>query len=166
MACNQGAALAQASRLLFINPDCRLSPNALAQLIVLLDGRPSLGLLGADLRNADGSVQAAARRRTPIPLRAIRQILGREAKGGAVLSRANEHGESLDRVEATSGAFMLMPRAVFESLGGFDPAYVLHCEDLDLCRRVLHSGHEIAVANEVQVTHVKGTSSRRRPIWV
>ena len=67
--------------------------------------------------------------------------------------------DGLVEVEATSGALMLLPRTVFEQLGGFDEGYVLHCEDLDLCRRVLDAGWRIAVDTSVPVTHLKGTSA-------
>lgn len=163
VACNQGAALAQAPRLLFINPDCRLAPDALPRLCARLDATPRLGILGADLRNADGTPQAAARRRTPRPMRAIGQLLGR-GNESEPLEMVDVDG--LVEVEATSGALMLMPRTVFEQLGGFDEGYVLHCEDLDLCRRVLDAGWRIAVDTRVAVIHLKGTSSRRRPVWV
>ena len=74
--------------------------------------------------------------------------------------------QRVSRVDAISGALMLMPHRLFESLGGFDEGYVLHCEDLDLCRRALLAGHGVAIANDVRVLHHKGTSSRRRPVWV
>lgn len=162
-ACNQGAARARAPRLLFVNPDCRLPPDTVSRLCRHLDAHPEIGILGACLRNADGTPQAAAQRRTPLPGRAIAQALGlRAAESEAAIPAA----AALIDVEATSGALMLMPRQVFERLDGFDAAYVLHCEDLDLCRRVLAAGHRIAIAADVPVTHHKGTSSRRRPIWV
>ena len=162
-ACNQGAACARASRLLFVNPDCRLRPDTLSHLCTHLDAQPDIGLLGARLLNPDGSMQAAARRRTPLPGRAIAQALGlRSAEAQADTAPV----AGLIDVEATSGALMLMPRDLFERLGGFDTDYVLHCEDLDLCRRVLATGLRIAIADDVPVTHHKGTSSRRRPIWV
>lgn len=161
-ACNQGAARARAPRLLFVNPDCRLPPDAASRLLGHLEASPELGILGARLLNPDGSLQAAAQRRTPLPGHAIAQALGRcpapqpgPANDGALLD-----------VEATSGALMLMPRDLFEALGGFDTAYVLHCEDLDLCRRVLLAGRRIAIAADVEIVHAKGTSSRRRPVWV
>lgn len=163
-ACNQGAARAEASRILFVNPDCRLSPDAVSRLCRHLDANPEIGILGAHLQNPDGTSQAAAQRRTPVPGRAIAQAFG--------LRRAEENRpdaivvDGLVEVEATSGALMLMPREVFERLGGFDTAYILHCEDLDLCRRVLLAGQRIAVADDVAVMHHKGTSSRRRPVWV
>jgi GT2 family glycosyltransferase len=61
---------------------------------------------------------------------------------------------------------MLLPRALFAGIGGFDQGYRLHAEDLDLCRRVRLAGASVAVANEVEVLHVRGVSSRRRPLFV
>ncbi len=161
IACNQGASQAQGPHLLFVNPDCRLEPDAVPRLLAHLASAPQLGILGAHLVNADGSPQAAARRRTPSPGRAIAQALGRK-----VPQESKREMGSLIEVEATSGALMLMPRDLFEALGGFDAGYVLHCEDLDLCRRVLLAGRRIAVATDVRIVHAKGTSSRRRPVWV
>ena len=61
---------------------------------------------------------------------------------------------------------MLMPRALFEGIGGFDEGYRLHAEDLDLCRRARLAGATVAVANDVSVVHVRGVSSRSRPLFV
>ena len=44
--------------------------------------------------------------------------------------------------------------------------YRLHAEDLDLCRRARASGATVACANDVQVVHVRGVSSRARPLFV
>lgn len=165
VACNQGAAATPASHLLFLNPDCDLPPDAVRRLRGLLADDPSLAILGAQLVNADGTPQPASRRRTPTPTVAIKRALG---LGGATL----EIDEPIDTmqpvsfVDAVSGALMLMPHRVFEALGGFDEGYVLHCEDLDLCRRALLAGHRVGIANDVRVVHDKGTSSRARPVWV
>src|SRR3546814_18330985 len=58
---------------------------------------------------------------------------------------------------------MLVPRALFDRIGGFDEGYRLHVEDLDLCRRAREAGAAVAVANDVRVVHVRGVSSRSRP---
>ena len=167
-ACNQGAARCEAGLLLFLNPDCELPPGALEQLCDIIEANPQIGLLGAQLLDTDGTPQAASRRRTPRPAQAIRVALGlagAEAAPKRETSNA-DHVAMPEPVEATSGALMLMPRALFEQLGGFDEGYVLHCEDLDLCRRVLAAGRSVAIAPQVRVLHHKGTSSRRRPVWV
>jgi hypothetical protein len=165
-ACNQGAAMAHGDALLFLNPDCVLPREAVAQLRARLAADAALAILGAQLINPDGTPQAAARRRTPTPARALRRMLG-GWRDAVELPRAAAAGAGgVEYVEAISGALMLLPRARFEALGGFDEGYVLHCEDLDLCRRALLAGGRIGVAHEVEVLHHKGTSSRARPVWV
>jgi N-acetylglucosaminyl-diphospho-decaprenol L-rhamnosyltransferase len=160
--CNRGAALAGGDLLLFLNPDCELPPGALAALRARLEARPDLVILGAQLLDPDGTPQAAARRRTPTPGRALRRVLGR----ADALELQHDAPGGLEPVEAVSGALMLLPRDCFAALGGFDEGYVLHCEDLDLCRRTLLAGGGIAVDHDVRVLHHKGTSSRARPVWV
>ncbi|MEW6385298.1 MAG: glycosyltransferase, partial [Pseudomonadota bacterium] len=72
----------------------------------------------------------------------------------------------LQRVPALSGALLMMPRALFDRIGGWDAGYRLHAEDLDLCRRAREAGAVVAIANDLQVTHVRGVSSRSRPFFV
>ena len=69
-------------------------------------------------------------------------------------------------MDAISGALMLMPRALFDILQGFDEGYRLHAEDLDLCRRARIAGAIVAIANDIRVLHVRGVSSRARPLFV
>lgn len=165
-ACNQGAAVAQGDALLFLNPDCVLPQNAVASLRARLAAHDSLAILGARLLNPDGSPQAAARRRTPTPVRALRRALGWRSDALELSQPAAPQADGIEYVEAISGALMLLSRVRFAALGGFDEGYVLHCEDLDLCRRALLEGGHIGVAHEVEVLHHKGTSSRARPVWV
>jgi len=61
-------------------------------------------------------------------------------------------------VQCISGAFMLMPRAVYDRVGGMDEDYFLHVEDVDLCLRIQKSGGAILFVPDASVTHVKGTS--------
>ena len=74
--------------------------------------------------------------------------------------------QEFGRVDAVSGALMLLPRSLFERIGGFDEGYRLHAEDLDFCRRVRDAGATVACANDITVTHVRGVSSRSRPLFV
>ena len=82
------------------------------------------------------------------------------------LGVAMDPTQAVQQVEAVSGALMLLPRALFERLGGFDQGYRLHAEDLDLCRRAREAGALVACANDVRVVHVRGVSSRSRPLFV
>src|SRR3546814_11265870 len=70
---------------------------------------------------------------------------------------------ALQRVEAVSGALMLLPRALFDRIGGFDEGYRLPVAALDLCRRAREAGAVVAVANDVRVVHVCGLPNRAPP---
>ena len=164
VACNQGAAaldeVADATWLAFVNPDCLVEADTLARLRQhdrQLDGN---ALLGADLVGEDGVRDAAARRRDPDFVAMLRR------PAAARLGVAFDPQRSLQRVEAVSGALLLLPRILFERIGGFDADYRLHAEDLDLCRRVRMTGAAVVVANDVRVLHLRGVSSRSRPLFV
>ena len=157
-ACNQGAAACDAPWLAMVNPDCLVEPDTLVRL---RDHARDAGgaLVGADLVGEDGLRDAAARRRDP-DFAAMLRDPGRSRLGIAV------DEAPLQRVDAVSGALMLLPRALFERVGGFDAGYRLHAEDLDLCRRLRAAGATVACANDVRVVHVRGVSSRTRPWFV
>ena len=159
VACNQGAGDSHAPWLAFVNPDCLVEADSLARLrshAQALDG----GLLGADLVDEAGHRDAAARRRDPDFAAMLRDPS--QARLGIEPDPAN----GLQVVDAVSGALMVLPRALFARIGGFDEGYRLHAEDLDLCRRVRDAGAVVACANDVRVVHVRGVSSRSRPVFV
>ena len=164
-ACNQGAADAGGAGawLAFVNPDCLVDADTLARLrdhARGLGGADGGGLVGADLVGEDGAHAAAARRRDPDFAAMLR------SPRGSRLDVTADPAQALQRVDAVSGALMMLPRALFARIGGFDTGYRLHAEDLDLCRRVRAAGAQVACANDVRITHVRGVSSRARPVFV
>ncbi len=160
VACNQGAGESRAPWLAFVNPDLLLEVDSLARLLALA---APLGdcVLGADLVDANGVRDPAARRRDPD----FAAMLAAPREASRLGVEADDES-TLQPVQAISGALMLMPRALFERIGGFDPGYRLHAEDLDLCRRAREAGAVVAVANGLRVLHVRGVSSRARPLFV
>ncbi|HET6633012.1 MAG TPA: glycosyltransferase family 2 protein [Rhodanobacteraceae bacterium] len=149
--------------LAIVNPDCIAPPAALAELLRLARTTPRAGLLGAVVCDAAGVIEPATRRRDPLLRRSL-AALGLARGEGIAVEGAIE--PVLQDVEAVSGALMLVARPLFERLGGFDEGYFLHCEDLDLCRRVRDAGQRVLLAGQVRVTHGKGSSSRHRPVFV
>ena len=92
-------------------------------------------------------------------------MTGLSRADGVESSQNPAHG-AIEDVDAVSGALMMMRADMFRLVGGFDEGYFLHCEDLDLCRRVRDLGARVVCANDIRVVHGKGTSSRRRPLFV
>ena len=161
-AVNLAAAQANAPWLLVLNPDCVIGPEAIDWLLALGAARPLAGVIGAVVCDPDGSPDPASLRRDPLLRRALATLLGRRDAGIAV-TPLPEHAVLAEQV---SGAVLLLHRLRFLKLGGFDTGFFLHCEDLDLCRRMRDVGHEVWLAGDVRVTHGKGGSSRHRPVFV
>ena len=153
------AAMPSTEQLLILNPDCELSADELATLCSHLDGDM---VLGAELVDAEGHVDPASRRNDLRFWPLLRRRFGLSSYSPYVARDRS----AVQAVEAISGAVMLMPRSLFKALQGFDESYRLHVEDLDLCRRARQLGALVAVCNDVQVLHVRGVSSRRRPFFV
>ena len=160
-ACNQGASALGTLWVAFVNPDLFVKPDTLSRLIAHARDHAGAGLVGAELRDAHGVPDPASRRRD-LSLRELFENRGQRAE----LYLGRDPAVDLQPVEAISGALMLMPLGLFLQIEGFDEGYRLHVEDLDLCRRVREAGYEVMVANDVVVTHLRGVSSRARPIWV
>ena len=163
--CNLGVSQTTAPQLLFLNPDCVLPPDALAQLLEEYAQLPERSLLAPLLLNEDYTEQRGSRRAVLTPWRAAVEWLGlyRLAPSHPYFLRFNRAGEPLPlnthRVDVTSGAAMMLSRSLFLELKGFDEGYFLHVEDIDLCVTLLKRGGATFVAPSVRVVHQGGTST-------
>ena len=162
-AVNRGAAQSHGKSLLVLNPDCLIDNDTLQRLLEMLAAHPRAGVIGAVVCDENGTPDPASYRRDPLMRRALNTLFKRAGEG---INIEGPMPNTLVEAEAVSGALMLMPRRVFEYLAGFDEDYFLHCEDLDICRRVRDAGYHVMLAGDVHVLHGKGSSSRHRPVFV
>lgn len=166
--CNRGARACSSPWLLIVNPDCLLEADTLERLGRVASTRERLGVLGALLVDTQGRPDPASLRRDPLPMRAIASALGLdrfEAIDGVPVPIPFGQREPM-RGDAVSGALMLVRREAWVAARGFDEGYFMHAEDLDLCRRIRELGWEVWCAPAIHVVHIKGVSSRRRPLRV
>jgi len=170
-AVNVAARQANGDTLLVLNPDCLLEKDTVARMLDVLHAHAGAGVVGAVVCDADGAPDPASRRRDPLLRRSLNAMTGRAKREpeGTRYEGVDVPGpipQEAIGVENVSGALMLLPRSVFDRLHGFDEGYFLHCEDLDLCRRVRDAGYTVWLAGGVRVHHGKGGSSRHRPVFV
>ena len=168
-AVNVGARQAQGDALLVLNPDCMLEPDTLSRVLDVQRAHPDAGVIGVVVCDPDGTPDPASRRRDPLLRRSLNEMTGRVKRDASRYEGVDVPGPMPDDVietENVSGALMLLPRAAFERLHGFDEGYFLHCEDLDLCRRARDAGYKVLLAGDVRVRHAKGGSSAHRPVFV
>lgn len=164
-AANQGIALTTGRYVLLLNPDARVIGGSLESLVKVAEEHPRVGVVGALVRNPDGSLQPSARK---VP--SIGEALGHAFIGpfapdnrwSRAYTMADWDRRSEREVEWVSGSAMLIRRQAFEQVGGFDEGYFMYVEDVDLCTRLRAAGWSVLFSPEAEVEHEAGVSSRAR----
>jgi GT2 family glycosyltransferase len=134
---NLGAAEASYDWLLIINPDCRLPADNLSKFLELMKKQPDVGAIAPILEEKDGRIM----RRTQSHLDHHRPL------------------EGSDKVSSLSGACFLCSKAVFNIVGGFDPAIFLFYEDDDFFRKIRLNGYRLILLESAKAFHDRGQSS-------
>ena len=160
---NQALHLARGDDILFLNPDCEIKPSTLAHMLEVMTDYPTVGMAGCRILNSDGSEQAGCRRRIPTPRRLFSQLLN---NGEPYLQHHEPLPDTPTKVEAISGAFMLVRKSALAKVGPMDEKFFMHCEDLDWCIRFREAGFDILFVPSIEITHAKGICSQARPIAV
>jgi GT2 family glycosyltransferase len=156
---NLAALGASAEHLLFLNPDAELLEGALDALLEVMDERPEVGIAGPALRFPDGRPQGSVRR-DPTAAAVLHQYTA--WKFLMVFRRAYRRYRSPDEggeTEVLMGSALLVRRALFEELSGFDPRYFMYYEEADLCRRARERGAGVALVPGATAVHEGGASA-------
>lgn len=164
-ACNLGVRHGRAPFILFFNPDAELREGTISEALAYMmgpDGR-NVGVCGIRLVDESGHPHRHCAR-FPGP----RTFLGNSLGLTRLLRRwfppvlmTNFDHLSDCSVDHVMGAFYLMPRAVFEELGGFDEDYFVYLEDLDLSKRVKNAGYSIEYRAGPVAYHKQGGTSEK-----
>lgn len=169
-AANMGAGAAKGDALVFLNPDAFLMPGAVAALAEARRDRPSPCVVGARIFNTDGSEQRGARRGEITPVTTLLSLTQLSTVLPA-LRRFEIHREAQPApphpvdVPTISGACFYMTAQDFRALGGFDEAFFLHVEDIDLCWRARRQGGSVIFQPQARVVHL-GSTSQENPLVV
>src|SRR5262245_11287240 len=162
-ACNQGAKEGRAPLLLFVNPDVRVRPDTVAAAMRYLDDprHSGVGVLGVQLTDTDGRVQRCCAR-TPTAATLLLQTLFLDRLFPALVQphflTEWDHDDTRP-VDQVMGACLMIRRALFEGLGGFDERFFLYYEDVDLCLAVRQTGWSVVHYAGAQASHTGGGST-------
>jgi len=155
--------------ILILNPDTILSEDTLEKMYSYMNSHPEVGIAGCKVLNGDGSFQLASRRSFPTPWVSFSKLFGLQKlfPKSKFFARYNLTFLSEDEtyyIDAVIGAFMFCESKLIKKLNGFDEAYFMYGEDLDLCRQVQLAGKQIAYYHETTIIHFKGESTRRSSV--
>ncbi|MGW0614176.1 glycosyltransferase [Streptomyces sp. NPDC002788] len=145
-----------------LHDDCAPEPDALAQLLRVVDneyelGREDVAVVGPKLRGWYDRRQ----------LLEVGVSIANSGRRWTGLDRREQDQGQHDHVRSVlsvSTAGMLIRRDVFEQLGGFDRHLPLMRDDVDLCWRAHAAGYRVLIAPEAVVRHAEAASRERRTV--
>ncbi|HEY5841052.1 MAG TPA: glycosyltransferase family 2 protein [Mycobacterium sp.] len=166
-AMNRGAAVVapDSEFLIVANPDVQWGPGSIDVLIGAASRWPNAGALGPLIRNPDGSVYPSARHLPSLVRGGMHAVVGPVWRNNPwTKAYRQEHQEPSERpVGWLSGSCLLMRRAAFAEIGGFDERYFMYMEDVDLGDRLGRAGWLNVYVPSAEIMHDKGHSTGRDP---
>ncbi|MGC1507672.1 glycosyltransferase family 2 protein, partial [Ketobacter sp.] len=153
---NHNNAASEASSPFFcvLNPDVEFGSNPFSALLSSLRKTRS-SLIAPMVVNHNGILEDSVRH-FPGAVSLIKKFVGVDVGEYEFDSRSNVFSP-----DWVAGMFMLFDVEAFREVGGFDEAYFLYYEDVDICARIWKNGMKVAFDPGVSVIHTAHRSSRR-----
>jgi N-acetylglucosaminyl-diphospho-decaprenol L-rhamnosyltransferase len=145
---NLGAEVTSSPLIFILNSDAEVEPRSVANLVRRLDDEPAAAVAAPMINTPSGITQIDS--------------FGAFPSLRTMLLRTNRRRSDPSRPDWVSGAAMLIRRSAFDQVGGFDPAFHMYLEDVDLCRRLRASGWDIVRVRKSRVVHASGASASSR----
>ena len=166
-ACNLGLKRSKGEHILFLNPDTIVSEDCFEKCIDFFKSHPQAGALGVRMIDESGHFLKESKRAFPSPATSLFKLTG--------LARLFAHSEAFAKyylgnlsegqtheVDVLAGAFMMIKKTVLDITGGFDEAFFMYGEDIDLSYRIQKQGYKNYYYPGVTILHFKGKSTPQK----
>lgn len=159
---NLGAKVAKGEYLLLLNSDTIIFDNAIAESLESLKKDPHVGVFSCKLLNADKSIQASGGHFPTLGNVFAWQffiddlpIIGKTIKSFHPQLGSYNGNREMDWI---TGAFMLIPKKVYDKVGGFDENIFMYTEEMELCYRLRKLGYKTVYHHQPAIIHLGGAS--------
>lgn len=160
---------AEGRYILFLNPDTIVPENAFKASIDFMEERHDAGALGVRMIDGAGNFLPESKRSLPTPVSSFYKLSGL-ASLFPRSKRFNKYAlghideRSMAAVDVLSGAYFLCSRKILEKVGGFDEAFFMYGEDIDLSYRISTAGFLNFYFGRVTIIHFKGESAKAKNV--
>ena len=153
---NFGVRAARGEHLLFLNNDVEVIRPDWLNALVEYAQFDAVGAVGAKLLYPDGTIQHAG---VVLNVGGVAQhafrCTAKEMLGAPRLADLPRN------CSAVTGACLMVPRRVFDEVGGFDEALRVVLNDIDLCLRIRERNYEVVYTPHAVLYHHEGASRGR-----
>ncbi|HMW94949.1 MAG TPA: glycosyltransferase [Chitinophagales bacterium] len=163
---NQAIKLSQSEYVLLINPDTIIQEDTLEKCVAKMANDSKIGALGIKMYDGNGKYLPESKRGFPSPIAALSKMSGLSKIFPKSKLFGKYHLGYLDKnqnheVDVLSGAFMLVRKSVFDTIGLLDESYFMYGEDIDLSYRIQQAGYKNYYFAESNIIHFKGESTKK-----
>ena len=150
---------------LYLNPDTVVPEDNFATALAYLADHPEVGSLGCRMIDGTGEFLPESKRALPTPSVALYRLLGLSSLFPRSPRFARYYLGHLPEdqnaeVDVHCGAWMMVRKPILDQLGGFDEAYFMYGEDIDLSYRIQKAGWQNHYLATSPIIHYKGESTK------
>jgi GT2 family glycosyltransferase len=158
---NAGLRRAEGRHCALLNNDTVVLPGALERCVGYLDANPSVGVVGPQLLDPDGSKQNSIHSVPNLVSEIVPKAVLETIAPWRYPSKRYEHPGPVV-VEAVLGACLVVRRAVLDEVGPMPEDYFMFLEETDWCWRIRRAGYKVVHLPDARVIHVHGATSKKR----
>lgn len=165
-AAGNNVALKQATSpyVMLLNSDMEFTPDSnLDELLDYLDEHPEVAVITPAVTLSNGTLDPACHRGEPTLWASFTYFVGLEklfpqSKWLGKYHQYYKPMNSIHKIEACSGAAMIVRNAAMKKVGLLDEQFFFYAEDLDWCKRFREAGFSIIFYPKVSIIHHKNKS--------
>ena len=162
---NMALAKATGRYVLFLNPDTVVAERTIPGCIEYMEAHPEVGAVGVRMQYGNGRFALESRRSLPTPSVSFWHMTGLGKLFPKSKVFAKYHRTYLDKdsecpIDVVSGAYMFVRKEALDRTGGFDEAFFMYGEDIDLSYRILQAGYQNRYL-PLPMVHYKGESTNK-----
>lgn len=152
--------------ILFLNPDTIVPEDCFEKCISFIQSKNNTIACGIKMIDGSGKFLKESKRAFPSPMTSLYKLSGLTRLFPKSKIFSKYHLGYLDEnvnheVDVLAGAFMMVPKKIIETTGGFDEKFFMYGEDIDLSYRIQKAGYKNFYFAESSIIHFKGESTKK-----